>query len=180
MKINKYENEYDSYDIEIINNDKVLKIFRQGESITIDINKENYSKISNINFDINEEDGYLYMIFDKLYTNIMYSNVRYSSSSEDLYNLVHDEIVNDNKVIINSDSYPLVCPNTLEISKNDNNIFLNFNKVDGLKYNQFKMPHDIPIHIRMSGSRIREFSILFDVMFRELQLLESNTLVRKR
>ena len=177
MKIETHENKYDSYGIEIINDDKILSVIKTVNSIRISCQKEDYSKINNIEFDIYKDDQELYMIFDKLYTNLLSAN---TVGNNDINNYVHEQIVNEDKVKVISDTYPAICPNILEISKDEEKISLNFEKVNGIKYGQIKMPHDIPIHIRKSNSRISDFSILFDVMFKELQDIEKKDFVRTR
>lgn len=177
MIIKTHENKYDSYGIELINDNKILSVIKTGNSIRISCQKEDYSKIDNIEFDIYEDDQELYMIFDKLYTNFISDNtIGYNDDNS----YIHKQIVEDNKVKVMSDIYPTVCPNTLEISKDEEKISLNFEKVNGLKYGHIKMPHDIPIHIRILNSRISDFSILFDVMFKELQGIEKKDFVRTR
>ena len=178
MKIEKISNDYGSFDINMFDYDKVLLIYQVGQDITVSCFKENYEKISNIDFDISKDDSELFSVFNNLYEGIIQKNLEFLNKG---YSISYGNIVEDNRIKILSDAYPLTCPNTLEISRTDDNIHLHFDKADGKKYGQIKLPYDVPIHIRMSGSKIGDFSILFKNLFDSLQNISiKENCVRKR
>ena len=178
MRIEKISNDYGSFDINIFDYNKVLTISQAGQDITISCFKENYERISNIDFDISKDDSKLFSVFDNLYEGIIQKNLEFLNKG---YSIFYGNIVEDDKIKILSDAYPLTCPNTLEISRTDDNIHLHFDKTDGKKYRQIKLPYDVPIHIRMSGSKIGDFSILFKNLFDSLQDVSiKENYVRKR
>ena len=67
------------------------------------------------------------------------------------------------------DAYPIKCPNVLKIAKKDEEIILTFDKFDG---ELPKTPYCISINIRQSGSRIYDFCIPFNTLFKQLQNVE--------
>ena len=160
MRIEKRDNEFGTMDIDIIDFNKVLRVYKRKEDIIISCFKDNYERISNISFDISENDYELYDIFSKLYDDVI-------SKSDDSNFFIFDK--ENNNINIMSDTYPSVCPNSVSIKKEDGNINLSFNKVNGTKYGEFKMPHNIPIHIRKYGSRLGDLSVLFNNLFNDLQ-----------
>ena len=75
MIIKERTNDYGTLDIDLINDKKVLSIYQGGSDINLSCKYDDYHSISNISFDIPEEDEELYSIFDKLYTDIVNGNV---------------------------------------------------------------------------------------------------------
>lgn len=81
------------------------------------------------------------------------------------------QTINQNGVItVMCDAYPLKSPNTLRITKLEDRITLEFDKAQDPYIP--KSPYSISINIRQSGSRIYEFCIPFNTMFKQLQGLE--------
>ena len=176
MIIKKRPNDYDTFDIDLINDEKVLSIYQGGSDPNLSCKYEDYRGISNISFDIPKEDEEVYSIFDKLYTDIVNGNVL----GEDMNSQMvkerielqkcmswYSQIVQNGVVIVMCDAYPLSCPNILRIRKLNDRIRLEFDKSIG--EGMFKAPYCISINIRQSGSRIYDFCIPFNTMFKQLQ-----------
>ena len=176
MIIKKRPNDYDTFDIDLINDEKVLSIYQGGSDPNLSCKYEDYRGISNISFDIPKEDEEVYSIFDKLYTDIANGNVL----GEDMNSQMvkerielqkcmswYSQIVQNGVVIVMCDAYPLSCPNILRIRKLNDRIRLEFDKSIGEGI--FKAPYCISINIRQSGSRIYDFCIPFNTMFKQLQ-----------
>ncbi len=181
MIIEKILNDYNNFDINLIDNNKVLSIYQTGDDINISCKYEDYQKISNISFNIPNNNEELYFIFDKLYTDIINANIFGEEINSNTIKSMEIEksmswyksLVNDNIITVLSDSYPTDYPNILKIIKNNNEIILSFIKIDG------KIPkptYSIPINIRESGSRIYEFCIPFKTLFLQLQNIENHEL----
>ena len=56
MIIKKRPNDYDTFDIDLINDEKVLSIYQGGSDPNLSCKYEDYRGISNISFDIPKED----------------------------------------------------------------------------------------------------------------------------
>lgn len=176
MLIKKRFNDYSTVDIDLINDGKVLSIYQGGSDLNLSCRYEDYSDVSKITFDISKEQEELYSIFDKLYTDIIDGNilgedmsvktVQISSELEKCTSW-YDSIVQDAVITIMCDAYPIDCPNILRIKKEQYKIILEFDKCIG-KFS-IKAPYCISINIRQSGSRIYEFCIPFNTMFKQLQ-----------
>ncbi len=181
MIIKKTLNDYNTFDIDLIKDNKILSIYQSGDDINFSCKFDNNSKISNIDFSISNEDN-IYYIFNKLYENIINGNVldeninlnEVKKRIEFQKNMsYYNSLVKDNIITILSDAYPISSPNILKINKNDNEIILSFYKI-GNEYP--KSPYYIPINIRQSGSRIYEFCIPFKTVFDELQNIEDKNM----
>ncbi len=175
MIIRKNQNDYSTFDIDIIEDNKVLSIYQTGLDINLSCRFDNYCKIATINFNISSDQGELYNIFNKLYENIISGNILDEDASlktvqrrmkTEKNMSYYKELIEDDGIIILSDAYPKSCPNILKINKVDEVIMLSFTKKDG---EVPKMPYCIPVHIRQSGSRICEFCIPFKTLFYKLQ-----------
>ena len=175
MEIKMNNNEYNSYDIDLIQDEKVLSIYQTGADITMSCKYKDYRKISSISFNISSGEGEVYTIFDKLYTDIINGNIL--GESEDLPRVQekmcyeqntswYKELVCNGIITVLCDAYPVKCPNILKISKKDEKIILTFDKVDG---ELPKAPYCITINIRQSGSKLYEFCIPFNTLFKQLQ-----------
>lgn len=178
MTVKKTKNDYDTFDIELRQDDKVLEVCPTGEDINFSCRFDDYSQISTIDFNISSSDEDLYLIFNKLYNNIINANLL----DEDI-NLprvkermeyakcmsCYETLVDNGMITVLSDAYPISCPNILKISKENEKIILSFIKLDG----DFpKASYYIPVNIRQSGSRIYDFCIPFKKCFHELQKVE--------
>ncbi len=178
MTIKKTKNDYDTFDIELRQDNKVLEVCQTGENINFSCRFANYCEISAIDFNISSSEEDLYLIFNKLYNNIINGNLL----DEDI-NLpkvkermelakcmsCYETLVDDEMITILSDAYPISCPNILKIRKKDEKIILSFMKLDG---DLPKASYYIPVNIRQSGSRIYDFCVPFKKCFRELQKVD--------
>lgn len=170
MRIDRNINEYNNYDLDITKNGKVLSIYQAEESFYIACKYTNYKSVSDIDFNITEDDP-IYSVMDHLYTSIVETN-----NSEES----HKSIVENGIITIYSDSYSLKDTNILYISKQDNIITFSFNKIE--RKEVFKPASTIFIKIKENNSRSEDFPIVFQETFNELQKLLSNnskTRIRK-
>lgn len=179
MLIRKKANDYNTFDIDLVNDGKILSIYQSGSDPNLSCRFEDYRSISNITFDIPWEQEELYSIFERLYIDIINGNVLGEDASiqsvqESMKlqkSMTWYRTINQNGVItIMCDAYPLKCPNTLRITRLETGIVLEFDKSQDPYVP--KPPYSISINIRQSGSRIYEFCIPFNTMFKQLQGLE--------
>lgn len=184
MLIIKKINDYDTFDIDLVNNGKILSIYQGGSDPNLSCRFEDCRSISNITFDIPKEQEELYSIFDKLYTDIINGNVlgedmNIQSVQERMKlqkSMTWYQMINQNGVItVMCDAYPLKCPNTLRITRLEDRIVLDFDKSQDSYVP--KPPYSISINIRQAGSRIYEFCIPFNTMFKQLQVLEEQKIL---
>ncbi len=178
MILKKYSNDYNSFDIDFIQDGKILSIYQTGADINFSCKYEDYRSLSSISFQISSDQEEVYPLFHKLYTNIITGNVmgedpslqRVQESMQSETSMSwYQSIIQDGVITIYCDAYPMDCPNVLKIMKQEDGIILTFDKVEG---DMLKMPYCIPINIRQSGSRIYDFSIPFKTLFMELQAVE--------
>lgn len=178
MEIKKHVNDYGSFDITLSDSDKVLSIFLGGDDVNISCRFVDYKKITEIKFNIPEEESEIYSIFEKLYTNIINGNVLGENEEDDLTKRKmeiqrnyswYSEIVKNGLVTIISDAYPINCPDVLRISKRDGRIVLWFIQENSKEFRQPKNPYCININVRQSGSRLYDFCFPFRTLFRDLQ-----------
>lgn len=170
MRIDSNINEYNNYDLDITKNDIVLSIYQAEGSFYIACKYTNYKSVSDIDFNITEDDP-IYSVMDHLYTSIVETN-----NSEES----HKSIVENGIITIYSDSYSLKDTNILYISKQDSIITFSFNKIE--RKEVFKPASTIFIKIKENNSRSEDFPIVFQETFNELQKLLSNnskTRIRK-
>lgn len=181
MLIRKKANDYNTFDIDLINDGKILSIYQGGSDPNLSCRFEDYRSISNITFDIPREQEELYSIFEKLYIDIINGNVLGEDTSiqsvqESMKlqkSMTWYQTINQNGVItVMCDAYPLKCPNALRITRLETGIILEFDKSQDLYVP--KPSYSISINIRQSGSRIYEFCIPFNTMFKQLQGLEES------
>ena len=186
MIIKKRPNDYDTFDIDLINNEKVLSIYQGGSDPNLSCKYEDYRNISYISFDIPKEDEELYYIFDKLYTDIVNGNVLGEDMNREKVKeriefqkrmSWYNQIVQNGVVTVMCDAYSLSCPNILKVKKLDDRIRLEFDK--SIEKGVFKPPYCISINIRQSGSRIYDFCIPFNTMFKQLQNIVVNKDIAK-
>lgn len=179
MLIRKKTNDYNTFDIDLVNDGKILSIYQGGSDPNLSCRFEDYRGISNITFDIPREQEEIYSIFEKLYIDIISGNVlgedtNIQSAQERMKlqkSMTWYRTINQNGVItVMCDAYPLKCPNTLRITRLATGIILEFDKSQDLYVP--KPSYSISINIRQSGSRIYEFCIPFNTMFKQLQGLE--------
>ncbi len=178
MNITKTKNEYDTFNIKLEDENKVLSINQVGQDLNIACKYNDYRKLSDISFSISIENEELYFPFNKLYSNIVDGNilgedisldrVKQTSNLEKNTNL-YQKIVQNEVITILSDTTPIDYPNILRIIKEEDKIILKFEKVEA---HFRKIPFYIPIDIRTSGSRLYDFSIPFKTLFKELQNLK--------
>ena len=186
MNIKKIINDYNTFDIQLMDGDKVLSIYKRGDDPNISCRYKDFRIIDNISFKIPKENEQLYLIFNNLYMNIINGNVYGENINpkrvRERMNLekampYYKEIVQNNTIVVMCDAYPISCPNILRIKKDDNKILLEFEKIID-DYN-YKVPFSIAINIRQSGSRIHEFCIPFNNLFKQLQFIEDKEYVKK-
>lgn len=161
MKIDRSLNDYGNYDIELLFNDKTIRFEQIGPNLNISCFNDSYDEIDNLSFIIKHDDERIYSFFDKLYTSIVNNDV-------DTVSYIYNLVVDGDRIKIISDNFPFICSNILYIEKNDDNIKLDFKKVNNM-CDEYKMPHSIPINIRMNGSGIGNFSLCFEDLFNDLQ-----------
>lgn len=180
MTIEKYKNDYGSFDITIIDSNKVLSVFLGGADPNISCQYNDYKRIDEITFVIPNTEEDLFNIFNKLYKNIVSGNVLdYSPDSSEAQQLMknetsyswYQEVVRDGIITILSDAYPVNCPNILKISKEKNSITLSFMQINNPEVRLPKNPFCITINIRQEGSKIHDFCFPFKTLFQELQSL---------
>ncbi len=75
MEVKKINNEYNSFDIDLIQDEKVLSIYQTGADINLSCKYEDYRNISSISFSINNNQGEVYSVFDKFYKDIINGNI---------------------------------------------------------------------------------------------------------
>ncbi len=75
MVIRKIPNDYNSFNIDLINDGKVLSIYRTGSDVNFSCKYGDYRRISQIMFSISSNQEELYGIFNKLYESIVTGNV---------------------------------------------------------------------------------------------------------
>lgn len=178
MEVKKTCNEYNSFDIDLIQDEKILSIYQTGFDINLSCKYEDYRKISSISFKIDSNQGEVYSVFDKFYIDIINGNIL--GENENLPSVQekmqyekgtswYKYLVQNGVITMFCDAYSIKCPNVLRITKKDDGIILVFDKFDG----EFpKAPYCITINIRQSGSRIYEFCIPFKTLFKQLQTVE--------
>ncbi len=178
MEVKKTSNEYNSFDIDLIQDEKILSIYQTGADINLSCKYEDYRKISNISFSINSNQGEVYSVFDKFYKDIINGNIM--GEDENLQSVqeqmqwekstsLYEALVQNSVITMLCDAYPVKCPNVLRITKKNDEIILTFDKFDG----EFPKPlYCITINMRQSGSRIYEFCIPFKTLFKQLQTVE--------
>ena len=185
MNIQKNLNDYGTFDIDLIKDDKVLSIYQTGADINFSCRHKDYRKISNITFNITSNQEEIYTIFNKLYTNIINGNV--IGEDENLQSVQekmqlekctswYQSFVKNGVITMLCDAYPIKYPNVLKITKKEDEIVLTFDKVDG---GVPKFPYYISINIRQSGSRIYEFCAPFKTLFKQLQTVDDKKEVTK-
>ena len=178
MKIKKISNDYNYFDIDLIQDEKILSIYQTGADVNLSCKYEDYRKISSISFNIASNQKEVYSIFNKFYTDIINGNIL--GEDENLQTVQakmqsekctswYQSLVQNGVITILCDTYSIKYPNILKITKKDDEIVLTFNKIDGGFY---KDPYCISINIRQSGSRLYEFCIPFKTLFKQLQTVE--------
>lgn len=180
MIIEKRKNEYGSSDITLKKDGKVLSMHLGGDDPRLTCKYESIEKINEITFDIDESDE-VYKAFETLYDNIVTGNVlnenpelESTRESMEFYKRYtwFPDIVSEGVITIPSDAHPINCPNHLKITKNEGKIILTFIQEDGVPKRVPKNKYEIIIGIRLSGSRIYEFSYCFKTLFGNLQTVE--------
>lgn len=185
MIIRKIPNDYNSFDIDLIKDGKVLSIYRKGADVSFSCKYEDYHKISQIMFSIPFAQEELYGMFNKLYESIVTGNVLGEDISiprvQERMELEkcmswYSSLVQNGVVTMLCDAYPVKCPNVLKIIRTDNEITLAFDKYEG---EIPKAPYCISVDIRQSGSRIYDFCIPFNTLFKQLQNVEESREIGK-
>lgn len=163
MKINRTINEHNEYDFDFTNDNKVLVIYQDedGEDLYLACRYIDYRRVSNITFEIHEQDE-LYPIIDKLYESII------EEAEND--KIMYKNIVKKGVITIYCDMQTLEYPNILKIFKEKDKIKLEFNKVEGKGV--FKPAFTIFISSRKNNSRIPSISSKLHTMYEELQNIE--------
>lgn len=178
MEVKKINNEYNSFDIDLIQDEKVLSIYQTGADINFSCKYKDYRKISSVSFNIGSNQEEVYSVFDKFYTDIINGNIL--GEDENLQNVQekmkyekstswYQSLVKNNIITVLCDALPIKCSNVLKIAKKEDEIILTFDKFEG---ELPKAPYCITINIRQSGSRIYDFCIPFKTLFKQLQTVE--------
>ena len=187
MIIKKTPNEYESYNISLIDEGKVLSLMQTGDDHTFVARLDDYSHITNLDFVIPESEE-IYALFNRLYERIITGNVMDwdMSTPEEMEKAEmerstswYKQVVQDSDIKIMCDAYPIKCPNTLTISKVEGAIVLRFEKVENPRL-EYKSKFSISINIRQSGSRIYDLAFPFKLLFRELQLVKDSEVKQKK
>ena len=178
MIVEKRYNDYGLFDIIMKDSNKVLSVSLSGDDHNISCNYDSFEKISEISFDILNEEDELYPIFEKLYNNIVSGNILNGNLNDPdtLAYMEHQrnyswysDIVDNDGITIISDATPVTCPNILKIKKELDRIKLVFTQEDGKKKGVPKNPFSINIHVRQSGSKLYDFCIPFKTLYKDLQ-----------
>lgn len=186
MILKKKSNEYNSYDIELMDEDKVLSIRQTGDDYTWFIRLNDYSHITDVDFVIPASEE-VYPLFRQLYERIVSGNVLGYDKIDDkiresmemeTHTTWYKNIVRDGEIKIMCDAYPMAVPNILTIKKVEGAINLSFKKVESER--EHKTKYYISINIRQSGSRIYDFANPFKLLFRELQLVKETDIPMKK
>ncbi len=178
MEIEKYNNSYGMYDVSITAEGKILSVTLGGDDVNLSCRFVDFQKIEDISFDVLEEYGEVYSLFERLYMNIVSGNVlgmdeeRESTkrSMEQMRSYSwYKEIVNDGVVIIYSDAYPVECPNILRIRRWPGKIELSFEQRQNENNRLPKNPFCINVNVRQDGSKSHEFCYPFKDLYKRLQ-----------
>jgi len=189
MKIKKIPNEREKcYDIELIDNNKKLKILFAGNLDLYMVLGNNEIIPENENvvlfFDITKEDYEIYSIFDSLYRNIIdgkplekdeYDEEFFDDDEIDYKNTYQYKILVDNDHIIRwvSDDGPYEEEDRLRIKRLDDDTYrLIFIRNDKPLTEGMKSGFGIAVRFRNSGSRYQPFNCLFMKMYHELQSID--------
>ena len=188
MIIKKNKNDYDSYNIEITDENKILVILQTGDDHTWYVRYQDYSRVSEMEFVIPENEEELYPLFESLYERIVSGNVmgwdinradtqeRMASETSTTW---YKKTVQNGVITIMSDAYPISLPNILTIKKVDGAIVLGFKKIEN-EERQYKSKFSISINVRQSGSKIYDLAFPFRLLFEELQLIQVEDIKGKK
>lgn len=180
MEIKKYKNEMDSYDFELIEGNKTLRISFGG---TLDLymslgdgRKFDDTKNVSVSFDITKGDYEIYSLFDNLYNDVITGNIygdnKRKLSDDDYllmeaYNLLVD---NDKNINWISDNSEPEIEDRLRISKKDDDTYtLTFYRNDKPMDFGFKSSTCISVRFRNSGSKYVPFNCIFMRLYNHLQ-----------
>ncbi len=178
MKIEKYSNSYGMFDVSITAEGKILSVSLGGDDVNLSCRFVDFRKITDISFNILEEYGELYSLFERLYMNIVSGNVlgmdeRNESVKRSMEQMRsyswYKEIVNDGVVTIYCDAYPVECPNILRIRKCAGKIELSFEQRQNENNRLPKNPFCINVNVRQDGSKLHDFCYPFKDLYRGLQ-----------
>ena len=148
MIVEKRYNDYGLFDIIMKDSNKVLSVSLSGDDHNISCDYDSFEKISEISFDILNEEDELYPIFEKLYNNIVSGNILNGNLNDPdtLAYMEHQrnyswysDIVDNDGITIISDATPVTCPNILKIKKELDRIKLVFTQEDGKKWEFLKI-----------------------------------------
>lgn len=177
MVIEKKNNDYGTFNINIVNGDRKLSIFQSGADYTFGCKYLDYRRISDIDFMIPNDD-ILYPLFDSLYTSIISGDVlgEGKSDKESLEKYAsrkrytaYQSLVSDDTISYASDATPIKVPNILKIIKTEEGILLVFTSINDKDFPYPKNPFSIDVEVRQSGSRYDPFHIPFNHLFKKLQ-----------
>ena len=173
MEIRKIPNEEDYYDIELIKDNKTLKMFFAG-NLDLYISLENGKLIPQdqnvtLTLDIDKEDNEIYYLFKKLYENIINAN----TSNGIWQTFTYRKLVNENKNInwISDDGIE-DAEDIMKISMVNEKINLSFVRRKKIIENKMKNPLGITVRIRNARSRYKPFNLLFMDLYNNLQKIE--------
>lgn len=188
MIIKKHANDYDSYNIEITDENKILVVQQSGDDNTLYVRYKDYSRVNEMEFVIPEIEGELFPLFDSLYErivsgNVMGGDVNHPATQErmatETSTMWYKNTVKDGVITIMCDAYPVSCPNILTIKKIDGAIVLGFQKIEN-EQKEYKSKFSISINIRQSGSKIYDLAQPFKLLFEELQLTNAPDIKEKK
>lgn len=192
MKLKRTKNDMNSYDYELINDGKILRILYGG-------NLDLYMSVSDgellgdenksIDFDITKENYEVYSLFDRLYKRVINGEVfEYDEEEMDDFFPLESEATDYTKTYAYqllvkpdmsiewiSDEGPIDQEDKVNISIFDNDTYrLRFTRNSHPLDFGFKNSLGISVRFRNSGSRYDPFNCVFMGMYQEMQKIDPN------
>lgn len=183
LEIKTYQTEH-GVNITIFNGKQEMNIFFGGNLDLYwsyhDDHQFNYKSINTSTiFEVTKENYYLYILFEKLYTDIEEGNISYEdelddffsnqvTKEKDIYKNRHsyNSLWNNGCITWISDEVPDESANSVEITKKGENFIITFSQKDNLNFHY-------TVRFSNSGSRYDPFNILFMEMYRKLKTYDS-------
>ena len=186
MQIKKYKNEENSYNIELINNNLILRIlFARNLDLYMHLETDEIpeNEDCSISFDITKEDYDIFLLFDSLYNDIIKGNVFgkdlcLDNEENELFNyrnsFEYQKLVDkENNITWISDDNPNDTKDSLTISKLDEDTYrLTFKRNKEKIKNPYQDFSSIRIRFRNCGSKYNPFNCAFMRMYQSLQEID--------
>ena len=186
MQIKKYKNEENSYNIELINNNLILRIlFARNLDLSLHLETDEIpgNEDCSISFDITKEDYDIFLLFDSLYNDIIKGNVFgkdlcLDNEENELFNyrnsFEYQKLVDkENNITWISDDNPNDTKDSLTISKLDEDTYrLTFKRNKEKIKNPYQDFSSIRIRFRNCGSKYNPFNCAFMRMYQSLQEID--------